>query len=949
MAQLPAPPSPSSAPRPFPPPPPPPASLLLRPLRSVAVRAFGRDSGAPTEARKTDDARMEPKYYPRLDPVTGDKHCAFDGEYPVAYLDHADEYLFDAEEACCEIWTEACEDDEGEGAAEGNADGAGDGDDAGGADDATGPGDGGDGDGGGTVDPSDERPVRWHPLVDLADRTVECVEGADYPDYMLDRDDHLFGTEAECVARWVQVSDQDGLPSLFFTGSGVVGGEAFLDGNDDGAKDAYTYDDLSAAENDATVGVAVSLHACTVDSDGGETAANARPLARVETFSGGFYRFSDLPPGNYYISVEPPEGYDFSGTWNRGEEEGDAGDEGGTAPSAVASRSSGAEGGLRARVRGLATGGTMNTSGLSTVNPATGRTICFKLEDEERTMEWSFGLHRPSEVPSAGPSATGAPSHGPWPSSAPSAATSALPSSSPSREIVDAGATTDAGSGASDLNSPSPMPSMRNPAHASLVSTDADQSDRAPPGGDESDRSSISSGETTRWKTVGIACAASLAALVAALALYAASRRRGRRRKRRRDGGRRDDSVRSGAGESDFGEFDEDGPVIYIRKRSERSLGEESSVTNPFEPRSVTSTPWDNATQEPEKYPEVEVALDDSAEDSEGPPTGGVILDETTASPPIFESRDGSHTKSLQGPPDPPGSPNPPLLRQLTAPASLTTATTASCNSHRDGTSQSGSSKKEEHVVSPASSRLAREASKLEQDLEALSVAIESLPPNSPSWLLLHSHIQWTQEELEAVRKDRCAAPASLTTATTASSSHSNRDGASQSSRRMSRQSSSTNEDAHDLPPASSRVAAEAQRENLSKLEKELETLSVAIESLPKNSPSWLFLRSRMERAGEELEAVREDLSLSPPTIHVVAPPGNLGLIVDRPPPGGGSCVYVRVLDEASPLRDQLRLDDEIVAIDDEDVREMSPVEVGRMLSSKIANEKRKISVVRRK
>ncbi|KAL7528239.1 hypothetical protein ACHAXR_002341 [Thalassiosira sp. AJA248-18] len=66
-------------------------------------------------------------------------------------------------------------------------------------------------------------------------------------------------------------------------------------------------------------------------------------------------------------------------------------------------------------------------------------------------------------------------------------------------------------------------------------------------------------------------------------------------------------------------------------------------------------------------------------------------------------------------------------------------------------------------------------------------------------------------------------------------------------------------------------------------------------------------------------------------------------MIVDS---DGGS-VYVRGLDPLSPLRDQIQVNDIIIAIDDEDTQQMSPVEVGKLMSRKKMNDERKISILR--
>ncbi|KAL7523698.1 hypothetical protein ACHAXR_000291 [Thalassiosira sp. AJA248-18] len=66
-------------------------------------------------------------------------------------------------------------------------------------------------------------------------------------------------------------------------------------------------------------------------------------------------------------------------------------------------------------------------------------------------------------------------------------------------------------------------------------------------------------------------------------------------------------------------------------------------------------------------------------------------------------------------------------------------------------------------------------------------------------------------------------------------------------------------------------------------------------------------------------------------------------MIVD----GDGGSVYVRGLDPLSPVRDQIQVKDIIIAIDDEDTQQMSPVEVGNLMRRKKMNVERKISILR--
>lgn len=146
------------------------------------------------------------------------------------------------------------------------------------------------------------------------------------------------------------------------------------------------------------------------------------------------------------------------------------------------------------------------------------------------------------------------------------------------------------------------------------------------------------------------------------------------------------------------------------------------------------------------------------------------------------------------------------------------------------------------------------------------------------------------------------------------------------------------------LSPASSHSAAEAEEKNIAQLEKEVASVTTALERVPKHSKKWFKLQAHLEKAKDELDAVKQDLSISPHTIHIIAPKGNLGLVVDSKSVGG---VCIRDLDLQSPIRHQIQVGDTIIAIDDEDVQHMSPVEVGNLLSMKRMNNRRKLSIVR--
>jgi len=79
--------------------------------------------------------------------------------------------------------------------------------------------------------------------------------------------------------------------------------------------------------------------------------------------------------------------------------------------------------------------------------------------------------------------------------------------------------------------------------------------------------------------------------------------------------------------------------------------------------------------------------------------------------------------------------------------------------------------------------------------------------------------------------------------------------------------------------------------------------------------------------------------------IHVVAPEGKLGVVVATSPQGGPA--YVVDLREDSPLLGKVHLGDKIIAIDDDDVQQLSSTEVSKLLARKSRNPQRKLTILR--
>jgi len=80
--------------------------------------------------------------------------------------------------------------------------------------------------------------------------------------------------------------------------------------------------------------------------------------------------------------------------------------------------------------------------------------------------------------------------------------------------------------------------------------------------------------------------------------------------------------------------------------------------------------------------------------------------------------------------------------------------------------------------------------------------------------------------------------------------------------------------------------------------------------------------------------------------IQIIAPPGKLGVVVDTPPSGG--CAYVCEIKNTCPIRNEIQLEDRIIAVDRDDVQKMSAVDVSKLLAKRSRNEERKITVLRR-
>ena len=78
--------------------------------------------------------------------------------------------------------------------------------------------------------------------------------------------------------------------------------------------------------------------------------------------------------------------------------------------------------------------------------------------------------------------------------------------------------------------------------------------------------------------------------------------------------------------------------------------------------------------------------------------------------------------------------------------------------------------------------------------------------------------------------------------------------------------------------------------------------------------------------------------------IHIFAPPGKLGVVIDTPDDGAP---VVHAVKDTSVIADRIVVGDKLVAVDDEDVRSMTAIKVSKMISRKGANPSRKLTIVR--
>ena len=85
--------------------------------------------------------------------------------------------------------------------------------------------------------------------------------------------------------------------------------------------------------------------------------------------------------------------------------------------------------------------------------------------------------------------------------------------------------------------------------------------------------------------------------------------------------------------------------------------------------------------------------------------------------------------------------------------------------------------------------------------------------------------------------------------------------------------------------------------------------------------------------------------SSKPQTLEIYAPSGKLGVVIDVPL--NSTTPVVHAIKDSCPIRNEIQVGDQLLAVNEEDVRNMSAVEVSRLISRKSGEEVRKLTVLR--
>ncbi|KAL3942240.1 MAG: hypothetical protein SGBAC_003549 [Bacillariaceae sp.] len=114
--------------------------------------------------------------------------------------------------------------------------------------------------------------------------------------------------------------------------------------------------------------------------------------------------------------------------------------------------------------------------------------------------------------------------------------------------------------------------------------------------------------------------------------------------------------------------------------------------------------------------------------------------------------------------------------------------------------------------------------------------------------------------------------------------------------------------------------------------------------STAKASPKPSASPSGARSVADEEEDVSEAPSTREELIHVFAPPGKLGVVIDTPSDGAS---FVHAVKPTSIIADRIKVGDKLVAVDDEDVRSLSAINVSKLIGKKSSQPTRKLTVLR--
>jgi len=109
-------------------------------------------------------------------------------------------------------------------------------------------------------------------------------------------------------------------------------------------------------------------------------------------------------------------------------------------------------------------------------------------------------------------------------------------------------------------------------------------------------------------------------------------------------------------------------------------------------------------------------------------------------------------------------------------------------------------------------------------------------------------------------------------------------------------------------------------------------------ELLQQSANNTLFSEDPTYDEGMYEKSRREEM------IDVYAPAGKLGVVIDTPNDGAP---IVHAVKDSSPIATKIQVGDRLVAVDDQDVRKMTAIQVSKLISKKSVNPSRKMTVIR--